>query len=189
MPKIASKRQRKNFPARFPIRFRISRVKTKDMASLLDDQIEKTQHEALNHFKRFNELTASLEELKEIQQECSNGNWEGLSESPIDPQTVNKARNLLFKSAGLPYNIPLPSLSPTSSGLIEMEWYKEKNQRFAIRLNREGFFIYSGLFETVKDSIGNERSDYTHGSSSFTDEKFPEMIKSNLSRLFEIQIK
>jgi hypothetical protein len=69
-----------------------------------------------------------------------------------------------------------------------MEWYKERGHRFAIRLNGQGVFIYSGLLGIGKDASGNDVEKDTRGRSILTDEAFPQEIKDNLSRLFNIPI-
>ena len=168
--------------------FKVSDVQASEMASLLKKHSEEDQQEVSEYFERFEELVVSLKELKEIQVECSQQNWEGMDELPIPVETIEKARELLFKAAALPSGIPLPSLTPTSSGWIEMEWYKQKGHRFAIRLNSQGVFIYSGLMGIGKDACGNDVEKDTRGKSILSDEVFPHEISDNLSRLFNLPI-
>lgn len=167
--------------------FKISDVEANEVAPIVEEHSHGAD-EVSEYFERFEKLISSLKELEEIQEECSQRNWEGMDELPITKNTVAKARALLFKAARLPINIQLPSLTPTSSGLIEMEWYKEKGHRFAIRLNGQGVFVYSGLLGISKDASGNEVEKDTRGRSILTDEAFPDEIKDNLSRLFKIPI-
>ena len=167
--------------------FRISDIEAEEIEPMVEEY-NKVPEEVSEYFERFAELVNSLKELDEIKEECSQGNWEGMDELPITKKTVAKARDLLFKAARMPINIQLPSLTPTSSGWIEMEWYKEKGHRFAIRLNGQGVFIYSGLLGVGKDASGNEVEKDTRGRSILTDEAFPHEIKDNLSRLFNIPI-
>lgn len=167
--------------------FEIGKMEDNSLDDFLIKQTEDSW-EALNFAKRLDESTKSLEELAEIEQECSTENWDGMGASPVQQETIIKTRLILLKSADLPHDIPLPFLTSTSSGLIEMEWYKEKDQRFAIRLNDQGIFSYSGLFGRIKDQNGRGIFDDTHGTSFFTDENFPEVIKNNLSRLFNTQL-
>ena len=167
--------------------FKISDVEAKEVAPIVEEHSQGAE-EVSEYFERFEKLFSSLKELEEIQEECSQQNWEGMDELPITENTVAKARDLLFKAARMPINIQLPSLAPTSSGWIEMEWYKEKGHRLAIRLNGQGVFIYSGLLGVGKDASGNEVEKDTRGRSILTDEAFPHEIKDNLSRLFNIPI-
>ncbi len=167
--------------------FRISDIEANDMAPIVEEP-NKEAEEVSEYFERFEELVNSLKDLQEIQEECSQENWEGMEELPITKKTVAKARELLFKVARQPNNIPLPSFAPTSSGEIEMEWYKEKGHRFAIRLNSQGVFIYSGLLGVGKDANGNYVEKDTRGRSILADEGLPHEIKDNLSRLFHILI-
>ncbi|MEX0828630.1 MAG: hypothetical protein WD032_00105 [Nitrospirales bacterium] len=167
--------------------FEISECEDNQLEDFLGNYTEEPK-EAVKYGKRFDELTKSLKELEEIGKECSRENWDGMNEPPLKQETIIKARLLLIKSADLPYEIPLPFLTSSSSGLIEIEWYKEKDHRFAIRLNDQGIFIYSGLFGPIKDLNGSEILDDIHGTSGFNGEIFPEVIKTNLSRLFETQI-
>ncbi len=147
------------------------------------------QLESFNHVDRFDELEASLEELREIEQECSKENWGGMNEIPVAKKTIDQSKGILIRSANLPYIIQLPNLSPTPSGLIEMEWYKEKGHRFGIRLNDQGVFIFSGLFgHKVVDDSGNIMEEDIHGTSLVEDEKFPNIIKEQLSRLYDISL-
>lgn len=167
--------------------FKISDVEANEVAPIVEEHSQGAE-EVSEYFERFEAVVSSLNELEEIQVECSQQNWEGMDELPITKNTVAKARELLFKAAKLPNDIQLPSLTPTSSGWIEMEWYKEKGHRFAIRLNGQGVFIYSGLLGVGKDASGNEVEKDTRGRSILTDEAFPHEIKDNLSRLFNIPI-
>ncbi len=167
--------------------FKISDVEAKEVAPIVEEHSQGAE-EVSEYFERFEELVSSLKELEEIQKECSQRNWEGMDELPITKNTVGKARELLFKAAKLPHDIQLPSLTPTSSGWIEMEWYKKKGYRLAIRLNGQGVFIYSGLMGIGKDSSGNDVEKDTRGRSILTDEALPDEIKDNLSRLFNILI-
>jgi len=167
--------------------FKVSDVEANEVAPIVEEH-NKVAEEVSEYFERFEELVSSLKELEEIQGECSQENWEGMDELPITENTVAKARDLLFKAARLPHEIQLPSLTPTSSGWIEMEWYKEKGQRFAIRLNSQGVFIYSGLMGIGKDACGNDVEKDTRGRSILSDEVFPHEISDNLSRLFNLPI-
>ena len=168
--------------------FKISDVEVNEVAPIVEEH-SRDAIETSEFLERLDELYSSLEELKEIQKECSQKNWEGMDELPITRETVSKARDLLFKIAKLPIDIQLPSLTPTSSGWIEMEWYKAKGHRFAIRLNGQGIFIYSGLLGVGKDSSGNDVEKDTRGRSLLTDEALPYEIKENLSRLFDFSLK
>ena len=167
--------------------FQISEIEANEVAPFVEQHSQDTR-ETSELLVRFDELYSSLTELKEIQEECSQKNWEGMDELPITRETVSKARDLLVKSAELPIDIQLPTLTPTSSGWIEMEWYKEKGHRFAIRLNGQGVFIYSGLLGVGKDSSGNDVKKDTRGRSILLDEGLPHEIKDNLSRLFGVQL-
>jgi hypothetical protein len=168
--------------------FKVSDVQANQMASLLKKHSEEDQQELSQYEKWYKEVESCRIELDAIKNDCSKGNWEGMDELPITAETVEKARDLLFKAAALPNGIPLPSLTPTSSGLIEMEWYKERGHRFAIRLNGQGVFIYSGLLGIGKDASGNDVEKDTRGRSILTDEALPDEVKDNLSRLFNILI-
>ncbi len=167
--------------------FKISDVEAKEMGPIVEEH-SKGAKEVSEYVERFEELVSSLKELEEIQGECSQANWEGMDELPITENTIAKARDLLFKASKLPHEIQLPSLTPNSSGWIEMEWYKEKGHRFAIRLNGQGVFIYSGLFGIGKDADGNDVEKDTRGTSLLTDEAIPREISDNLSRLFKLPI-
>ncbi|GJL64770.1 MAG: hypothetical protein NPIRA04_34240 [Nitrospirales bacterium] len=167
--------------------FKVSDVEAKEMAPIVEEHSQDAI-ETYELLERLDELYSSLEELKEIQKECSQENWDGMNELPITEDTVARARDLLFKAARLPNYIQLPSLTPTSSGWIELEWYKEKGHRFAIRLNGQGVFIYSGLLGVGKDSSGNDVEKDTRGRSLLTNEDLPHEIKDNLSRLFKVHI-
>ncbi len=169
-------------------KFKVSDVQTNEMASLIKKHSEEDEQELSQYEKWYKELESCLKELDDITNDCSEKNWEGMDELPITVETIEKARELLFKAAALPRGIPLPSLTPTSSGWIEMEWYKKKGHRFAIRLNGQGVFIYSGLFGIGKDSSGNEVEKDTRGTSLLTDEIIPHEISHNVSCLFNIPI-
>jgi len=166
--------------------FKVSDVQASEMVSLLIKHSEEDQQELSQYEKWYKEVEICLIELDDIKNDCSEENWEGMDELPITVETIEKTRNLLFKAAALPNGIPLPSLTPTSSGWIEMEWYKEKGHRFAIRLNSQGVFIYSGLFGIGKDASGNDVEKDTRGTSLLTDEAIPCEISDNLSRLFKL---
>jgi hypothetical protein len=168
--------------------FKVSDVQANEMASLIKKHSEEDQQELSQYEKWYKEVESCLIELDNIKSDCFEENWEGMDEIPITIETIEKARNLLFKAAALPNGIPLPSLTPTSSGWIEMEWYKEKGHRFAIRLNGQGVFIYSGLFGIGKDAGGNDVEKDTRGTSLLTDEAIPREIRDNLSRLFKLPI-
>ena len=168
--------------------FKISDVEAKEVAPIVEEHSQGAE-EVSEYFERFEELFSSLKELEEIQVECSQQNWEGMDELPITKNTVEKARELLFKAAKLPNDIQLPSLTPTSSGWIEMEWYKKKGYRFAIRLNGQGVFIYSRLLGVGKDASGNDVEKDTRGTSVLTDEALPHEIKDSLSQLFNLPLK
>ena len=172
-------------PATFA--FKVSDVEAKEMEPIVEEH-SKGAKEVSEYLERFEELVSSLKELEEIQKEYSQENWEGMDELPITENTVAKARDLLFKASRLPHEIQLPSLTPTSSGWIEMEWYKEKGHRFAIRLNAQGVFIYSGLLGIGKDVSGNDVEKDTRGRSILTNEGLPHEIRDNLSRLFNLPI-
>ncbi len=165
--------------------FKISDVEPKEMVPIVEEPHKETK-EITKYFERFEELCNSLKELEEIRNECSQENWEGMDELPITEKTIMKARKLLFNASRLPNNIQLPSITPTSSGGIEMEWYKDKGQRFAIRLFGQGVFVYSGLLGVCKDADGNELEKDTRGRSVLSEEGLPHEIKDNLSRLFNI---
>lgn len=167
--------------------FKVSDIEVNKVAPFVEQHSQDAM-EISEFLVRLEELYSSLKDLKEIQQECSQKNWEGMDELPITRETVSKARGLLIKTAELPIDIQLPSLTPNSSGWIEMEWYKEKGHRFAIRLNGQGVFIYSGLLGVGKDSSGNLVEKDTRGRSLLTDEVLPYEIKENLSRLFKVHL-
>jgi len=97
-------------------KFKISLLEIVDIEHITEEPVE-----SLNHSDRFDELTESLKELEEIELECSKENWEGMNELPVSIKTITQARELLIRSASLPYSIQLPSLTPTASGLIEMD--------------------------------------------------------------------
>ena len=168
--------------------FKISDVEAKEMEPIVEEHSQDAI-ETYKFLERLDELYNSLKELKDIQKECSKENWDGVDELPITEDTVARARELLFKAARLPNHIQLPSLIPTSSGWIEMEWYKEKGHRFAIRLNGQGVFIYSGILGVGKDSNGNDVEKDTRGRSLLTNDALPHEIKDNLSRLFNFSLK
>ena len=167
--------------------FKVSDVEANKVAPIVEEH-NQVAEEVYEYFERFEELVDSLNELKEIQEECSQESWGGMDELPITENTVAKARDLLFKASRLPHEIQLPSLTPTSSGWIEMEWYKKKGHRFAIRLNAQGVFIYSGLLGIGKDVSGNDVEKDTRGRSILTNEGLPHEIRDNLSRLFNLPI-
>jgi hypothetical protein len=167
--------------------FKISDVEAKEMEPIVEEH-SKGAEEVSEYFERFEELVSSLKELEEIQGECSQENWEGMDELPITENTVAKARDLLFKVSRLPHEIQLPCLTPTSSGWIEMEWYKKKGHRFAIRLNGQGVFIYSRLMGIGKDSSGNDVEKDTRGRNILTDEGLPHEIKDSLSQIFNLSL-
>lgn len=168
--------------------FKISDIEVNEVAPIVEEHNRGTE-EVSEYFERFEELVSSLKELEEIQEECSQRNWEGMGEIPITKNTVAKVRELLFKAAKLPNDIQLPSLTPTSSGWIEMEWYKKKGHRFAIRLSGQGVFIYSRLLGVGKDASGNDVEKATRGTSVLTDEDLPHEIKDSLSQLFNLPLK
>lgn len=168
--------------------FKISDVEANEVAPIVEEH-SRGAEEVSEYFERFEELFSSLKELEEIQVECSQQNWEGMDELPITKNTVAKARELLFKAAKLPHDIQLPSLTPTSSGWIEMEWYKKKGYRFAIRLSGKGVFIYSRLLGVVKDASGNDVEKDARGTSVLTDEGLPHEINDSLSQLFNHPLK
>ncbi|MCH8208357.1 MAG: hypothetical protein IIA62_04795, partial [Nitrospinae bacterium] len=108
------------------------------------EKYSEESREASEYYERFEQLLETLTELKEIKADCSQPNWEGEDELPITEATEAKARKLLFLAARLQNLIELPTVTPTASGYIELEWYKEKGHRFVVRLNGHGRFIYAG---------------------------------------------
>lgn len=167
--------------------FEISDLETNQMRLIVEDNIEEAQRDS-EIYERWDDLEISLKELNEIQNECSVENWEGMDELPVTEETIEKGKELLMRSAYLSNKIPLPSLAPTSSGLLELEWYKEKGHRFAIRLNSEGVFIYSGLFGIKKTQSGKEIEVDTHGTGIFPEDLMPEEIKRNLYKLYNLKL-
>jgi len=167
--------------------FEISDVEADEMGSMVNDSVEETYlvSEVLEDLA---DLDNSLNELKEIQKECARENWEGMDELPITKETIEKARDLLFKAASFSKVVPLPSLAPTSSGCIEMEWYKKRGHRFVIRLNGEGVYIYSGLFGIEKTESGKEIQKEAHGTDILKEEAIPDEIKSRLAELYNLKV-
>lgn len=164
--------------------FKISEFEVKNL-----DQITEEPGEVLDHVRRYEELDQSLKELEEIEMECARRNWGGEDENPISKETINKVKELLVRSAYLPFEIRLPIVTPTSFGLIEMEWYKEKGHRFAIRINGRGVFFFSGLFgQKPIDESGNMIEEDIHGTGLFIEDQIPEVIREQLSRLYSISI-
>ena len=161
--------------------FEISQFSVDDL-----DVITEEPCESFRHVERCAEQTEVLKELKEIEQECSTENWGGMNELPVTTETIKQARELLIRSANLPYCIQFPNLTPTSSGLLEMEWYKEKGQRLAIRINEQGVFIFSGLFGQAIDATGKIFEENIHGTSLLEGDQFPKVIKEQLARLYNI---
>jgi len=172
--------------------FEISNLETNQVRLIVEDSIEETQRDSAI-YERWGDLEFSLKELIKIQDECSVENWEGMDELPVTKETIEKGKELLTRSAYLSNKIPLPSIAPTSSGLLELEWYKEKGHRFVIRLNSEGVFIYSGLFGTKKTKSGKEIEVDTHGTGILPEDPMPEdlmpeEIKSNLYKLYNLKL-
>ncbi len=168
--------------------FKISDIEANEVPPIVEEHSQRAE-ELSEYFERFEELVSSLKELEEIHEECSQANWERTDELPITENTIANARDLLFKTAKMPHDIPLPSLTPTSSGWIEMEWYKEKGYRFAIRLSGQGVFIYSRLLGVSKDASSNDVEIAANGTNVLTEECLPHEIKDSLSQLFNLPLK
>lgn len=164
--------------------FKISELEVENL-----DQMTEEPSEVLDHVRRWEELEQSLRGLEEIERECAIQNWGGVDENPISKETINKAKELLVRSAYLPFEICLPILTPTAYGLIEMEWYKKKGHRFAIRINGQWVFFFAGLFG--QKPIGESRNmieEDIHGTGLFVEDQIPKVIREQLSRLYSIQI-
>jgi len=164
---------------------RVSEIETAELEPTVEGYTEEPQ-EISEYFERFDELCEALKELDEIKGDCSQPNWEGNDELPVTTETIGKARKLLFHAVRLQNTIDMPYVTAMASGWIELEWYKERGYRFAVRLNGRGVFIFSGLFGKETDEGGNDVEAEAYGQGTFLKDTLPGKIKSNLHRLFDI---
>ena len=166
---------------------RVSDIEPTELEPTIAEFIEGPE-EVSEFFERYNELLGPIDELNSIKKDCSEPNWEGDDELPVDEETVRKTQKLLCRVAMLPIDIPLPTVSPLPSGWIEIEWYLERGKNYVIRMSGSGTFIYSGFLEKYINEKGQEKQNETYGEDFFTDDTLPSTINNSLESLFQPQI-
>lgn len=108
--------------------------------------------------------------LIETYSDCSSENWDGYGAKPVSIDSVNEAREFISLT---PSFFPKPEVVAEPSGEIGLEWYKGKDNIFAVSFDGKKTITYAGIFGSNK----------THGIEYF-EGSIPSIIIENLKRLY-----
>ena len=109
----------------------------------------------------------TLRQIREVAAECSQPDWGGNNELPIDVPTANEAVEFL---AVLPLPFASAEISPEPLGAVAFEWRFAPARTMVVSVSGRGILEYAGL-------VG--RNFEFHGRVAFTGE-LPEMILQHL---------
>ena len=105
-------------------------------------------------------------ELREIEKECSEVNWDGEGAMLVDRMTIEQAENFI---SALPEDIPLPEVAPDPDGEIAFDWIWDKGHTLSLSISPTGSLAYAWI-------DGEEKG---HATSSFYG-KMPQRLINEL---------
>jgi hypothetical protein len=139
--------------------------------SLESQTIETALDEVSEHNRESVSLSRSeiIDELIEIYNECSEGDWDGYGALALEKDSIFGAVKFITL---LPSSMPMPEISAEPSGVVGLEWHKDKNLVFVVTLINENILSYAGIFGLNK----------THGIEYFG-ESIPHILIEHIRRL------
>lgn len=84
----------------------------------------------------------TLAEIKEVADTCSQPNWGGHDEEPLNPQAVAEAIQLLDV---LPLSFASPDVSPEPLGSLAFGWRFAPSRAIVLSVSGRGFIEFAGL--------------------------------------------
>ncbi len=114
-------------------------------------------------------LNQILYELKKLQIECKNEDWDGEGAKPLSIDAYFEAKKFLNL---IPSFIPFPEICIEPNGDVGFEWRKDRNRIFIINIGNTKIIKYAGIFG------GNQ----IHGNEYF-ENALPPVIIENFKRL------
>lgn len=98
--------------------------------------------------------------LTEIQEECSQADWDGYGASPIKPEALLRARVAADTLQRLvPSAIPSPDVVPEVDGDISLSWTKGRNYGLSISFSDHDMISFAGTFGSGNVRHGSETID------------------------------
>lgn len=110
-----------------------------------------------------------IQDLEEIQDECSEKNWDGYQADPISPLTIAAGKEFLRL---LPDHIAKPEIVPETEGEIGFLWKKGREITFLLSVNSKTIFFV--------EKVGSYKS---HGEMKLQS-SLPDKIKETLLNHF-----
>jgi len=113
----------------------------------------------LNELNEHSLLAASnqnkaLISLYNVYLENSVPNWDGYNACPVSLKAFEEAQSFLILLEE--YLLPLPDISPSVDGGIELEWYIDNMAQFGLCFNGINTITYSGIYGKNAETYGVE---------------------------------
>ncbi len=110
--------------------------------------------------------------ITDVWLECREDDWNGDGAKAVKDETLELARRLLER---LPMEFELPEISGDPDGAVELLWSRDR-QRLALNIFSSGLVVFAGR-------VGSEP---LTGRLRFV-EDFPEILKTHLTKFFEVR--
>ena len=86
----------------------------------------------------------ALEELQQIQQECSVANWDGEDADPISSEAITFAAEFI---ARLPIDFPMPELTASSKGEVVLDWIENQTRMTTVYLKPSRQVVFAWVYD------------------------------------------
>lgn len=119
---------------------------------------------------RTDQLTATLDAILALQDECGQNNWDGYGALPVATEAIAQA--ILFVNA-LPDDVPMPEANGENDGEVGLMWLPAKSRTMWVSVGKAGVLNYAWLLD----------GDSGHGVVTFDGTTVPEVILSGIRRV------
>lgn len=124
------------------IRWAVNSVGSSGESETLWASLREAQNHILVPIVVGERLRGVLQDLDEIKEGCSHDDWDGYGAKSITTGAQSEAEKFLCL---LPPTLPMPQISPESSGGIAFEWHKDKTHAFVVAFSGRGNIVFAGV--------------------------------------------
>jgi hypothetical protein len=95
----------------------------------------------------FGEKYALIEQLRGLEHDCAEDDWDGNGALALDSEALRKAQDLAL---ALPDGFPIPECAPEPDGSISLDWIYSEHRLFSLSVGTSDRLAYAWLDGTDK---------------------------------------
>lgn len=118
----------------------------------------------------FGEKAAAISDVRLLEQECKEENWDGYGAAATDARAVRLAECFVRT---LPEEFPLPEFAPEPDGSVSLDWAQSRSRVFSLSVGSSNRLAYAWLDGTDKG----------HGVSTFDGHRIPTRILQGIQEI------